>query len=90
VIDEGASTCMMSTKIWKELGSPSLVPSTIKLGACDGQPSQSQGLYQNLPISLARKQILIDVDVVDTPLGYNILLGRGFMYSLKVVMSSLF
>ena len=31
IIDEGASTCVMSTSIWKQLRSPDLAPSTITL-----------------------------------------------------------
>ena len=31
IIDEGASTCVMSTSVWKQLGSPKLAPSTITL-----------------------------------------------------------
>ena len=32
----------------------------------------------------------IDVEVVDAPLEYNLLLGRNWMYSMQVVASSLF
>lgn len=80
----------MSTKIWKYIGSPTLVPSTITLKSYDGIPSQSQRLYQNVPISLERKLSLIDVKVVDAQLNYKFLLGRSFMYTMKVVTSSLF
>jgi hypothetical protein len=44
IIDEGASTCVMSTNVWKRLGSPELVPSTITLRSYDGRPSQPEGL----------------------------------------------
>jgi len=40
IIDEGASTCVMSANVWKTLWSPELVPSTITLRAYDGHPSQ--------------------------------------------------
>lgn len=36
IIDEGASTCIMSAKIWKSLGSPKLTNSNITLRAFDG------------------------------------------------------
>lgn len=48
-IDNGASTCVMSIKIWKDLDSPTLVPLTITFRPYDGWPSHSQGLYQNVP-----------------------------------------
>ena len=39
VVDEGASTCVMSLACWKALGSPELVPSNTLLTAFDGDPS---------------------------------------------------
>ena len=39
IIDEGASTCVMSTLVWKQIGSPELDPSTITLRAWDGHAS---------------------------------------------------
>ena len=38
--------------------------------------SQSQGLLQNVPIELTRKNILVDIEFVGTPLDYKILLGH--------------
>jgi hypothetical protein len=83
-------TWVMLTKIWKDLGYPALIPSTISLRYYYGCPSQLQGLYQNVPISLVGKKTIIDVKVVDAQLDYNILLGRSFVYAMKVVTSSLF
>jgi hypothetical protein len=31
IIDEGASTCIMSKTVWQKLGSPKLIPSAITL-----------------------------------------------------------
>jgi hypothetical protein len=36
IIDEGASTCIMSKTVWQKLGSPELIPSAITLRAYDG------------------------------------------------------
>jgi hypothetical protein len=36
IIDEGASTCIMSKTIWQKLGSPELIPSAITLRSYDG------------------------------------------------------
>ena len=75
IIDEEASTCVMSASVWKQLGSPELAPSTITLRAWDGHASQPIGLFRNCPITLAGKTVCVDVEVIDAPLDYNILLG---------------
>jgi hypothetical protein len=80
----------MSKTVWKKLGSPELVPSTITLRAYDGRPSSPEGLFQNVPIELGGKTILIDIEVIDAPLDYNILFGRSYMYAMKAVASSVF
>jgi hypothetical protein len=90
IIDEGASTCIMSKFVWKKLGSPELVPSSITLRDYDGRPSSPEGLFQNVPIELGGKTILIDIEVIDAPLDYNILFGCSYMYLMKVVASSVF
>ena len=36
------------------------------------------------------KTIIIEVEVVDAPLDYNILLGRNWMYNMQAIASSLF
>ena len=37
IVDEGASTCVMSLSCWKALGSPELVPLNTLLTAFDGR-----------------------------------------------------
>ena len=61
IIDEGASTYVMSASVLKQLRSPELAPSTITLRAWDGHTSQPIGLFQNCPITLAGKTVCIDV-----------------------------
>jgi hypothetical protein len=80
----------MSKHVWQKIGSPELVPSTITLRAYDGRPTSSEGLCQNVPIELGGKTILIDIEVIDAPLDYNILFGRNYMYAMKAVASSVF
>ena len=75
IIDEGASTCVMSASVWKQLGSPELAPSMITLRAWDVHASQPIGLFRNSPITLASKTVCVDIEVIDVPLDYNILLG---------------
>jgi hypothetical protein len=90
IIDEGASTCIMSKIVWLKLGSLELTPSSITLRAYDGRPSSPEGLFQNVPVELRGKTILIDIEVIDVTLNYNILFGRSYMYDMKAVASSVF
>jgi hypothetical protein len=90
IIDEGASTCIMSKIVRQKLGSPELVPSSIKLRVYDGRPSSPEGIFQNVLVELGGKTILIEIEVIDTPLDYNILFGCSYMYVMKAVESSLF
>jgi hypothetical protein len=80
----------MSKTIWQKLGSPEIIPSAITLRAYDGRPSSPEGLFQNVPVELGGKTILIDIEVIDAPLNYNILFGHSYMYAMKAVTSSVF
>jgi hypothetical protein len=80
----------MSKNVWKKLGSLKLIPPTITLRAYDGRPSSPEGLFQNVPVELGGKTILIDIEFIDAPLDYNILFGCSYMYTMKVVASSVF
>jgi hypothetical protein len=90
IIDEAASTCIMSKTVWQMLGSHELIPSAITLRAYDGRPSSPEGFFQNVPVELRGKTILIDIEVINAPLDYNILFGRSYMYAMKEVASSIF
>jgi hypothetical protein len=90
IIDEAASTCIMSKTIWKKLGSPELIPSSITLLAYDGRPSSPEGLFQNFPFELGGKTILIKIEVIDAPLDYNILFDHRYMYTMKAIASFVF
>jgi hypothetical protein len=90
IIDEGASMCIMSKSIWHKIGSPELIPYSITIRAYDRQPSSPKGLFQNFPIELGGKTILIDIEVINAPLDYNILFDCSYMYAMKVVASFIF
>ena len=77
VVDEGASTCVMSLTCWKALGSPELVPLNTLLTAFDGRPFHPHGILLAFEIKLARKAVSIEVEVIDATLDYNLLLGRN-------------
>jgi hypothetical protein len=80
----------MSKVVWQKLSSPELVPSSITLRAYDGRPSSPGGLFQNFLVELGGKTILIEIEVIDAPLDYNILFGRRYMYAMKAISSSVF
>ena len=65
VIDDGASTCIMSKNVWQKLGAPELKPFVITLRAYDGRPLTPVGLFQNVLVCLARKMVHIDIEVLD-------------------------
>jgi len=45
---------------------------------------------QDLPIGVEGKIVNLDVEVVDAPLDYNLLMGRSWSYAMTVVVSSVF
>jgi hypothetical protein len=90
VLDEGASTCVMSFPCWRALGSPALIPSPTTLKAFDGHGFQPHGLLKYFTVTLKGKTVPVDIEVVDAPLDYNLLLGRSWFYAMTVVTSSVF
>ena len=64
--------------------------SATMLTAFDGRSFWLHGILPSLKVQLGGKTVAIEVNVVDVPLDYNILLGRNWMYSMQTVASSLF
>ena len=60
------------------------------LTAFDGRSFWPHGILPSLEVQLGGKTIVIEVEVVDAPLNYNLLLGRNWMYSMQAVASYLF
>ena len=75
VIDEGAAASVMYLSCWKGLGSPKLSQSATMLTTFDGISFQSHGIFPSLKVQLGGKIVVIEVEVVDAPLYYNIFLG---------------
>ena len=80
IVNEGASMCVMSTLVLQKLGSPILQPSSTTLWDYDGHPTKSQGILPHVPITLAEKIVLIDIEVFNAQLDYNLLPGIIYMY----------
>jgi hypothetical protein len=68
------------------MGSPNLSLSQITLRAFNGKSLQPLGVFTNLHITLRFKIVLIEVEVVDDPLDYNIPLGKNYMYYMRTLL----
>ena len=75
MIDEGASTCIMSIAYWKDLGSPMINQSPMTLKAFNGKGFRPYGLLNDLPIKLEGKTVAIDIEVLYAQLDYNFFYG---------------
>ena len=82
--------CIMSLNYWKNLGSPTLNQSPTILKAFDGRGFHSYGILWDLPIEVEGKIVNLDVEFVDAPLDYNLLLVRSLSYSMTIFISSIF
>jgi hypothetical protein len=90
IVDEGSSASILSSSVWKVLGSPELVSSPHELLAFDRCASEYLGILPQLPISLGGKIGRVNVIVVQGPLDFNILLECDYVYAMNVVVSTLF
>ena len=61
VLDEGASTLVLSLPCWKAIGSPELVTSPMTLKSFDGRGFQPHGFIPDLLVELGGKSISIQV-----------------------------
>jgi hypothetical protein len=90
VVDEGASTCVMSLAFWKAIGQPVLSPSPTLLTTFEGRLFQPHGIIPSFPMQLGGKSVCVEVEVVDAPLDYNLLLGRTWTYAMQAVVATVF
>jgi hypothetical protein len=89
-VDEGSSASILSSSVWKVLGSPELVSASHELLDFDRRPSEYLGVLPLFPISLGGKIVHVDVIVVQGPLDFNMLLEHDYVYAMNVVVSILF
>jgi len=80
----------MYMSCWKTLGSPPLPRSSTTIKYFDGHTYTPCGILSNLQIELGGKVVIVEVEVVDRPLDYNILLGRPWVYAMAIVVSTYF
>jgi hypothetical protein len=90
VIDEGAPTCMMSLTCWKFIGSPTLSQSLTMLTMFDGHSFHPRSGIHAFLVQLGGKTVEVDVEGVDAPLDYNLLLGHNWTYVMTTIVSFVF
>lgn len=80
----------MSLPCWKYIVSPKLAQSPTTLKEFDGRYFTPYGILCNIPIELGGKTVNVEVEVLDAPLDYNMLLGWSWFYTMTIVASSMF
>jgi hypothetical protein len=60
------------------------------LKSFDGHVFKPHGIVLAFPVMLGGKTMNVEVEVVDAPIDYNLLLGRSWPYTMEVVPSSYF
>lgn len=89
VINEGASTYIMSASCWLALGSSTLSLLLNSLKAFGGHTFIPKGCLDSYPINLYGKMVTMDIEVVNKKLEYNLLLGRIWMYAMMAIVSTI-
>ena len=90
ILDEGASTLVMSLSCWRAIGSPKINRSPTTLKAFDGRGFQPYGLLPAIHVEPGCKSVSIHIEVVDASLDYKLLLGRNWFYAMQGVASTIF
>jgi hypothetical protein len=82
VLVEGTTACIMSFTCWQALGSLKLATSQTVLKAFDGHVFSPHGILSAFLIELGGKTITVEVEVVNVPLDYNLILGCSWFYPM--------
>jgi hypothetical protein len=90
VVDEGASTCVMSLECWKAIGQPFLSLSPTLLMTFDGHLFQTHGIIHSFAMKLGGNIVYVKVEVVDATLDYNVLIGRSWTYVMHAMVMIVF
>ena len=77
VLDEGASTLVMSLSCWRAIGSLEINRSPTTLKDFYGHGFQPYGLLPAIHVELGGKSVSIHIEVIDAPLDYNLILGHN-------------
>jgi hypothetical protein len=80
----------MSLACWKAIGHPVLTPLPTLLTAFDDHSFQPHGIVPSFPVQLGGKTVCVEVEVVDAPVDYNLLLGWSWTYAMQAVVATVF
>jgi len=75
---------------WNAIGQPVLTLWPTLLTTFDGRSFRPHGITHSFPVQLGGKTVSIEVEVVDVPLNYNLLLGRSCTYAMHAVVDRVF
>jgi hypothetical protein len=90
VVDEGASTYIMSLACLKAIGQLVLSLSPTLLTTFNGHSFRPHGIIPSFPVHLGGKTMCVEVEVVDAFLDYNLFLGRSWTYAMQAVVATVF
>ena len=82
------ATCIMSYSCWQALGSPMLAASQTVIKAFDRHLFAPHGILTAFPIELGGKIVTVEVEVVNSPLDYDLFLRHSWFYPMRVVAST--
>lgn len=77
LLDSGSTFLAMPKRIWRQLGSPTIVDEAISVETADGTVSRSVGLIPRLRIDIGSLSIVAQVQVMEHA-PFDLLLGRPF------------
>lgn len=78
----------MLLSLWR--ASPKLAPLATLWKAFDGNSFKPHGIIPTFLVELGGKTVLVEVEAVDAPLGYNLLLVWSWVNKIKATMYSVF
>jgi len=90
ILDKGASTYVMFLSCWRNFGSPTINQSSTTLKAFDRRGFKPYGILSSLVVEVGGKTTYVEVEVVDYPLDYILLLGSSWFYAMTIVASLVF
>jgi hypothetical protein len=90
VVDEGIDKCVMFPICWKVVVSLTLSKSSNMLIDFDCISFRPHGIIPIFLVQLGGNMVEVEVEIVDAPLDYNLLLGCNWTYSMIIAMSSVF
>ena len=67
-----------------------MVPPNTLLTAFNRRSFHPHGILPDFEINLLGKVVSIEVEVIDAPLDYNLLLGRSWTYAMSTIASVVF